>query len=222
MQTVGRPCPTREFRYGQPPFPVAMQPTLQEIADAAVRDFDRRDSLKRVRSSAPGTRKTARRRIVRTADLPMAGPLAGRGHFSYPSLLSHEEPAPHKRYLVRFTIGLVVLVFTCLGVAWAHESTGWHNEEWSRRHQAILLQGTALHGQIRALSRQAERLDEKALIMTQYAADLRYSLFAYDAAEKVQQADLILADRDRLLVEIVHQRRRLAVLREEMAAHYTR
>ena len=129
-----------------------------------------------------------------------------------------EAPAPHKFYLKLFAAGFVLLVAGGFGWAWVRESAAWRNEERARQHEAFLLQGRALQGQIEKLTQHTERLDEKARILTQYSSDLRYSFPGNDDSLLLRQVDQVLADRDRLLREIENERQRLATVRNSMAA----
>jgi len=127
-------------------------------------------------------------------------------------------PAPHKRYLIFFAVCCVLAVAVCFGLAWIRESAGWRDEVRAQRHGAILLQGTALHGEIETLAQQSARLEEKARILMQYATDLRYSFDGGYGSLQIKQADAVLADRDRLLREIENRRQRLSALGLDVAA----
>lgn len=128
-----------------------------------------------------------------------------------------EVPAPHKFYLKLFAASFVLLVACGFGWAWVRESAAWRNEERGRQHEAFLLQGKALQGQIDKLTQHTERLDEKARILTQYSSDLRYSFPGNDGSLLLKQVDQVLADRDRLLLEIENERQRLATVRNNLA-----
>lgn len=204
------------------PLTPAMQPTLQEIADAAVRDVEARSTRRRrpartsggvKRVSAPGTV-----RII----LPTPVKVERRDHRPHRSLAPGATPAPTRRYLFIFTTGLVLLAAGWLGLAWARASVGWQDEARGQRRDQILQQGMALHAQIKTLTLQAERLQEKSRILLQYSTDLRYSFYGDAGVSEIKQANSVLADRDRLLGEIAARRQKLADLREESAALYAR
>lgn len=197
------------------------QPTLQEIAAAAIRDIDARRAkrIRRVRGLAPGTRPAPRRKIVRIEPtVPLAEAFKSWEHELINNPASVEAPAPHKFYLKLLVAGFVLMVACGFGWAWVRESAAWRNEERARQHEAFLLQGKALQGQIDKLTQHTERLDEKARILTQYSVDLRYSFPGNDGSLLLRQVEQVLADRDRLLLEIEGQRQRLAVVRSNMAA----
>lgn len=197
------------------------QPTLQEIAAAAIRDIDARRAkrIRRARGLAPGTRQVPRRKIVRIEQpMPLAEAFKSWEHDLISNPAPVAAPAPHKRYLKFFAAGFVLVVAGGFGLVWARESATWRNEDRARQHEAILLQGKALHGQIGSLTQHTDRLEEKARILTEYSSDLRYSFPGNDGSLLIKQADQVLADRDRLLLEIENQRQRLAGLRNDMAA----
>jgi hypothetical protein len=124
---------------------------------------------------------------------------------------------PHKRRLILGVAGFVIMVVGSFGLTWVRDSTDWRDEQQAGRRSAIFQQGKALQGQIEAQSRQADRLEEKAQLLLQYATDLRYSGLLQDSTRQAEQADTLLADRDRLQMEIDHTRQRLAELNQEMA-----
>lgn len=197
----------------------AMQPTLQEIATAAIRDIDARRAAKRIRRvgrPVPGGRLPVKRKTVRIV-LPLAVAFEGWERDVIRNRVPLAAPAPHKRYLMFFVTGFVLIVASSFGLAWARESAGWRGEERARRQGAIFQQAAAARGEMAALTRQAERLEEKARILLQYSSDLRYSLNGYDGSLQIRQADAVLADRDRLLAEIENRRQRLAGLHKDMA-----
>jgi hypothetical protein len=202
-------------------FPAIMrQPTLQEIAAAAIRDIDVRNAkrMRRAKRMAQGTRPAPRRKIVRIEPtVPLAEAFKSWEHELINNPAPVEAPAPHKFYLKLFAAGIVLLVALGFGWAWVRESATWRNEERARQHEAFLLQGRALQAQIDKLTQHTERLEEKARILTQYSADLRYSFPGNDGSLLLKQVDQVLADRDRLLLEIENQRQRLAVVRSNMA-----
>lgn len=203
-----------------PTYIVTMQPSLQDIAAAAIRDIDARRA-KRIRRAgrlAPGPRLAPKRRIVRIEQpLPLAEAFKSWEHDLINNPAPVEAPAPHKFYLKLFAAGFTVAVACVFGLVWAREAAGWRNEERARQHQALVVQGKALHGQIESFTRQAERLEEKARILTQYSSDLRYSFPGNDGSLLIKQADNLLADRDRLLAEIEHRRQRLSQLSRDIA-----
>jgi hypothetical protein len=197
-----------------------MQPSLQEIGLAAIRDIDARRAKKRVRRAggpAPGGQRPNRANPAR-ADVPLAAAFQSWQQAAIGNRAPVAAPAPHKRYLILGAAGFVLMVACGFGLAWARETVGWRNDEHSRRHGALLQQGVALHGQIETYTRQAERLEEKARTLMQYATDLRYSFPDNDGSRELQQADAALADRDHLLEEIKTRRERLAELKENIAA----
>lgn len=198
-----------------------MQPTLQEIAAAAIRDIDVRNAkrMRRAKRMAPGPRPAPRKRMVPIGQpMPLAEAFKSWEHELINNPAPVEAPAPHKRYLVLLAAGFTVAVACVFGLVWAREAAGWRNEERARQHQALVGQGKALHGQIDTFTRQAERLEEKARILTQYSADLRYSFPGNDGSLLLKQADEVLADRDRLLAEIEHRRQRLSQLSRDITA----
>jgi hypothetical protein len=146
------------------------------------------------------------------------------------SLLKDWEPAkpiapipvaplkPHKRRLILGVAGFVVMVAGFFALTWVHDSRDWRDEQQAGRRSAIFQQGKALLGQIAVQARQADRLEEKALLLLQYAADLRYSGSIDSSIRQVEQADAFLADRDHLQTEIEHTHKRLAALSQELAA----
>jgi len=197
-----------------------VQPTLQEIAAAAIRDIDARRAkkIRRARALAPGTRQAPRRKSVRLEPrLPLAEAFKQWENELINNPAPVEAPAPHKFYLKLFAAGFVLLVVCGFGWAWVRESAAWRNEEKARQHEAFLQQGRALQGQIDKLTQHTERLDEKARTLTQYSSDLRYSFPGNDGTALLKQVDQVLADRDRLLLEIEDQRQRLAAVRHGMA-----
>ncbi len=197
------------------------QPTLQEIAAAAIRDIDVRNTkrMRRAKRTAPGIRPAPRKRIVRIEQpLPLAEAFKSWEHDLINNPAPVAAPAPHKFYLKLLVAGFVLMVAGGFGWAWVSESAAWRNEDRARQHEAILLQGKALHGQIESLTQHTDRLEEKARILTQYSSDLRYSFPGNDGSLLLRQVDQVLADRDRLLLEIENQRQRLAAVRNDMAA----
>lgn len=197
-----------------------MQPTLQEIADAAVRHVEGRGDRKRrpVRTSR-GVKRVAPTGTVRiTLPIPVKV-----GSPNRPPRLSRAPvaaPAPARRYLIIFTAGLVLLAAGWLGQSWLRASAGWQEEARMQRRELILQQGMALHAQIKTLALQAERLEEKASTLLQYSSDLRHSFYGNAGASEMEQADRVLADRDRLLGEMAARRQQLSDLRQESAALY--
>ncbi len=194
-----------------------MPHSLQEIAAAAIRDIDIREAKRRARRLARVKKPAPKPKTVRP-DLPLADAFAAWEHDVVSNPLPVELPAPHKRYLILFTAGFVLLVAVWFGWAWARESVGWRNEAEAQRHAAILLQATVLHGQMETFTRQAQRLEDKARILTEFATDLRNSPTGDDGSLQLRQADVVLAERDRLLNEIDKHRQRLLGLRRELAA----
>ena len=194
------------------------QPTLQEIADAAIRDIDARRAkrIRRAGRAVPGKRPVPKRKSLRV-NQPLAEAFKSWEHDLINNPEPVEAPAPHKRYLVLLAAGFTVAVACVFGLVWAREAAGWRNEERARQQQALVVQGKALHGQIESFTRQAERLEEKARILTQYSSDLRYSFPGNDGSLLLKQADDLLADRDRLLAEIEHRRKRLTQLSQDIA-----
>lgn len=195
-----------------------MELTLQEIADAAIRDLDARSARRRrpvrptrgaPRPFPPGPGQVAR-------PLPVKVEVRVRPPRLRPAAVPAAAPA--RRYLILFTAGLILLGAGGLGLAWAHASTGWQQEARGQRRELILQQGIILHAQIRTLSQQAERLEGKARTLLQYSADLRNSFDAASGASEIEQAEKVLADRVRLLGEIADRRRQIADLRHEAAA----
>lgn len=124
---------------------------------------------------------------------------------------------PHRRRLILGVAGFVVVVAGFFGLMWVHDATDWRDEQQAGRRRAIFQQGKALQGQIEAQTLQADRLEEKAQLLLQYATDLRYSGLIDGSIRQVEQADALLADHDRLQMEIDLTRKRLAALNQEMA-----
>jgi hypothetical protein len=224
MQRPDRPTP-RESPVKVPPAPPAMQPTLQEVADAALRAVERRET-RRIRRVSPGSKlppgkpssqnqASPQWRTTQPEPPPLTFPdMRNRPRHRKQVLVA--LPPPHKRYLAYATASLVVIVVSLFGFAWARESAGWRNEALARKHGALLLQGTALRSQIDTLTQQALRMEEKSRILVEYAVDLRYS--GVDDSRQLEQAGQAYADRDRLLNEVDKLRQRLRVVRRELAA----
>lgn len=124
---------------------------------------------------------------------------------------------PHKRRLILGVAGFVVMVAGFFALTLVHDSRGWRVEQQAGRRSAIFQQGKALLGQIEAQARQADRLEEKALLLLQYATDLRYSGLIDGSTRQVEQADALYAERDHLQTEVDHTRQRLAALSQELA-----
>jgi hypothetical protein len=224
MERKDRPTP-RENPV-KPPQPPLMQPTLQEVANAALRSIERREA-KRIRRIAPGAKPLPQGksspqpkalpswRSDRHEPPPLTFPdMRNRPRYGRQVLVA--LPPPHKRYLAYATATLVILVVSLFGFVWARESAGWRNEAQVQKHAALMLQGTALRSQIDTLTLQALRMEEKSRLLVEYAVDLRYS--SVDDSRQLEQAGVAYADRDRLLNEADKVRQRLRVVRRELAA----
>lgn len=196
-----------------------MQPSLQEIADAAIRDIDARNAkrIRRARKLAAGTKQVPKKKIVRIKK-PLAEAFKEWEHELISNPKPVAAPSPHKRYLWLGVAGIVLVVASAFGLAWARESATWRNEEWARQREALLLQGKALHGQIANFTQHTKRMEEKARLLTQQAKDLRDDFPGNDVSPLLKQADRVLADRDQLNLEIENRRQRLAGLRDDLAA----
>lgn len=195
-----------------------MQPTLQEVAAAAIRDFEAREARRARRTARvnAGRRPAPPRKVVR-----IEPPLAEAFQQWEDELLKHpapiEAPVPTTLYLKLIVAGLVLAVAVFFGLLWAREAAAWRSEARARQHQALVVQGRALQGQIDSFTRQVERLDEKASVLAQYATDQRFSFPGYDDSHLTKQVGDITADRDRLQAEIADRRRQLARLRQDLA-----
>lgn len=196
-----------------------MQPSLQEIAAAAIRDFDAREArrLRRVARAGAGRRPVPPKRKVVRIDPPLADAFQHWEQELINNPAPVEAPPPHKLYLKLIIAALTLAVAGVFGLLWAREAATWRDEELARQRQALVVQGRALHGQIESLTRQAERLEEKARMLAQYSTDQRFSFPGYDDTLLLKQTGDVLADRDRLLAEIEDRRRRLSRLRQDLA-----
>jgi hypothetical protein len=195
-----------------------MQLTLQEIADAAVRDFDARCAKRRRAGRAVRDVRSVTPKNTIRINLPIPVYAEGLNHPPHQHLSPPlEAPVPTTRYLRIFTAGVVLLAAGCLVLAWAHTSAAWREEARAQRRELILQQGMALHGQIKTLALQAERQEEKARTLLQYSSDLRYSFYGNAGAREAEQAESVLVDRDRLLAEIAVRRQQLSDLSKESA-----
>src|SRR5438105_15942647 len=97
-----------------------MQPSLQEIGLAAIRDIDARRAKRRIRRKdlpAPGARRPIKTKLV-PVDLPLADAFQSWEQAAIRNQPPVTVPARPKRYLVIGVMGVVMMVTCSLGLVW--------------------------------------------------------------------------------------------------------
>jgi hypothetical protein len=133
---------------------------------------------------------------------------------------AHLPPKPSGRVTHRslpafLAVGSLAILVLFFSVAWVKDNAARDKEFKIERRGAILRESAAVQGRIEELNKHVAALEEKAVIQSEYAVDLRRSFTGNDGSAQEVLAEKLLIDRDRLLKQTKELQEKLLRLKYE-------